>query len=101
MGGCVRDYIGKHFHVYVYRVYRARTDRARSCVTASANTTEILAMATSLSSFCSGHAVCLFSQRAEKQKLCSRISDLLNLPVAEKDDFLRTFVNGARGSLST
>lgn len=49
-------------------------------------------MATILCRLClvsvsSGHAVCLFTQRAEKQRLCSRISDLLVVPVADKDGF--------------
>ena len=35
----------------------------------------------------SGHAVCLFSQKAEKQRLCSRITNLLDVSVAEKDGF--------------
>ena len=50
------------------------------------------AMESSLCRLClvsvpSGHAVCLFSQKAEKQRLCSRITDLLGVPVAEKDGF--------------
>jgi hypothetical protein len=36
----------------------------------------------------SGHAIFLFSPKAEKLRLCSRIADLLHLPmIAQKDGF--------------
>ena len=68
---------------YAYRTAHDRIDRDLRA----------FGMASCLCRLClvsvpSGHAVCLFSSKAEKLKLRSRIADLLDLPViGEKDGF--------------
>ena len=70
----------------------ARSVRTRDCTAYLPGTFHVhdgysQLLVSPLSAVCSAHAVCLFGPTASRQNLPSRISDLLDVPIAENDGY--------------